>query len=451
MTDEKPKKQRCVKRRPISDFPREYVGSFMDEPDGWEFLTGDGVATRDFGGEQERPIPLFSGVMGLGGWVVDRYEIREDGTFTVYARCQIIRTSCKACDGETLILFGTQTQKYRDLPVHMRPTTLIVERQRLRCKDCGKTQFQEMPHLHSKYMMTERLVEYIQRESLTRTFTSIGKDVGADEKTIRQIFTAYAKELEMRHKVYTPEWLGIDEVHLTRQMRCVLTDVYNRRPLDILKDRNKPTVAAWLRKYMNPATLKVVTIDMHTGYLNAVQEVLPDVKIIVDKFHVQRGANIALEYVRKTTHKTLSDAQRKQLKHDRKIMLLRRESLNSQQTLILQTWLGNFDDLGKAYMLKEAFYDLYSFPTKIAAETAYSVWLDDLNAQSDLIREAFLPLVVSMTNWHEYIFNYFDYRATNAYTESLNGMLKQIYRNGRGYSFPAIRAKVLYGKLDKQR
>jgi hypothetical protein len=50
------------------------------------------------------------------------------------------------------------------------------------------------------------------------------------------------------------------------------------------------------------------------------------------------------------------------------------------------------------------------------------------------------------------IFNYFDHRATNACTEALNGIAKNINRNGRGYSFDAIRAKMLYSKtLQKER
>jgi transposase len=163
------------------------------------------------------------------------------------------------------------------------------------------------------------------------------------------------------------------------------------------------------------------------------------------------AANKAMEYVRKATHKTITSYQVKQLKHDRKIMLMRRGDLNDQQRFILETWLGNFADLGQAYLLKESFYDLYSFPTKYEAEMAYQVWLDELNKQSDLIREAFSEVTTFMSNWHDEIFNYFDVRATNAYTESLNGLLKQIYRNGRGYSFKAIRAKVLYGKIDHQR
>jgi transposase len=107
-------------------------------------------------------------------------------------------------------------------------------------------------------------------------------------RTVRRIFNAYADDLEQTHKIQTPEWLGIDEVHLTRQMRCVLTDVYTRKPLDILKDRNKPTVSRWLREHIDPAIVKVVTMDMYTGYRNAVQEVLPNAKIVVDKFHVER-------------------------------------------------------------------------------------------------------------------------------------------------------------------
>jgi len=35
--------------------------------------------------------------------------------------------------------------------------------------------------------------------------------------------------------------------------------------------------------------------------------------------------------------------------------------------------------------------------------------------------------------------------ATNAYTESINNIIKHIERIGRGYSFDFLRAKVLFG------
>ena len=38
----------------------------------------------------------------------------------------------------------------------------------------------------------------------------------------------------------------------------------------------------------------------------------------------------------------------------------------------------------------------------------------------------------------------------NAYTEAANGLAKIANRNGRGYSFEAIRAKIIYGSTVKR-
>src|SRR5699024_6789615 len=49
-------------------------------------------------------------------------------------------------------------------------------------------------------------------------------------------------------------------------------------------------------------------------------------------------------------------------------------------------------------------------------------------------------------------FNYFDKRLTNAYTESINSIIRQVERMGRCYSFDALRAKILFNeKLHKKR
>lgn len=49
-----------------------------------------------------------------------------------------------------------------------------------------------------------------------------------------------------------------------------------------------------------------------------------------------------------------------------------------------------------------------------------------------------------MTNWEQEIFAYFDHRITNAYTESLKSLIRVMNRLGRGYSFEALRAKMLF-------
>jgi transposase len=68
------------------------------------------------------------------------------------------------------------------------------------------------------------------------------------------------------------------------------------------------------------------------------------------------------------------------------------------------------------------------------------------------LQSAFEPLTKAMDNWEAEIFAYFDYRVTNAYTESLNSLIRVINRLGRGYSFEVLRAKILFTEgLAKQR
>ncbi len=58
--------------------------------------------------------------------------------------------------------------------------------------------------------------------------------------------------------------------------------------------------------------------------------------------------------------------------------------------------------------------------------------------------ESFYSLTRAVNNWMPEILNYFSHRVTNAYTESLNNLIRVMNRLGRGYSFEALRAKVLF-------
>ena len=52
----------------------------------------------------------------------------------------------------------------------------------------------------------------------------------------------------------------------------------------------------------------------------------------------------------------------------------------------------------------------------------------------------------TMERWHTEIFNYFDYRFTNATSEGLNSLVQALNSQGRGYGFKVLRYKSLYHK-----
>ena len=105
--------------------------------------------------------------------------------------------------------------------------------------------------------------------------------------------------------------------------------------------------------------------------------------------------------------------------------------------------MERFPELKAAYDLKEGFYGIYSAKDKFDAKRRYREWLMSVPKEME---SPFNELLRAVDNWQDYIFSYFDtpVRVTNAYTESLNALIKHVHRNGRGYSFPAIRAKILF-------
>lgn len=75
------------------------------------------------------------------------------------------------------------------------------------------------------------------------------------------------------------------------------------------------------------------------------------------------------------------------------------------------------------------------------ATLKYHDWKNRIPAN---LEHAFEPLVKAVNSWEGEIFAYFDHPITTAYTESLNSLIRVINRLGRGYSFEALRAKILY-------
>jgi transposase len=328
-----------------------------------------------------------------------------------------------------------------DLPIHGKRVGLLIMRQRYKCRECGQTFWERLDHtVDEKRSCTQRLVVYIEKQSVKHTFASVSEDVGLDEKTIRNIFRDYINRLEETLRFETPNWLGIDEIHIIKP-RCVITNIEERTLIDLLPNRNKDTVIGYLSRLPNRERVQYVTMDMWAPYRDAVKAVLPQATIIVDKFHVVRMANQAMETIRKQIRSGLSTKARRGLMHDRFILLKRKKELSTMEQITLESWIRNYESLGVAYELKESFFDIWESQTRLEAIQRYKSWVMQI---PDNLHSAFEPLIKAMKGWESEIFSYFDHRITNAYTESLNSLIRVINRLGRGYSFEALRAKILF-------
>lgn len=367
----------------------------------------------------------------------------------VRATPSVISRMCPHCGrSHGTVAHARRTLVIRDIPAYGKAVVVHLDVPRLKCRPCNQTFTASVPEVDTTREMTERLATWIGRQSIEYPYSEIAKQVRIDEKTVRNIFDEYVAELAKTHQRETPIWLGIDEIKLKR-FRAIFTNLHGRSLLEMLPDRYVSTVTTFLASMPDKNRISHVAIDMWSGYRKAVQVALPNAKIVVDKFHVLMKANVAFEAVRRKIARESDNGAGLGLKRAHKLFEKRAKDLKPDQYLTVSGWLNNFPILAAAYDLKERLYGIYD------ATTPDEAWGEYLHWESTIPKELAKPFRVVKTafrNWRPYILNYFDdQRVTNAFTESFNAKVRAVYRNGRGYSFERLRAKVLYTDMFQKR
>ncbi len=385
----------------------------------------------------------MASILNLPHWAVTNVT-ETPGQYVVEAAYTQPPTGCVHCGSVTNVhKHGTKKQEITDLPSHANRVRIVLTRTRHWCKDCGKTFLQPLPDVADSGSMTNRLVRYIERQSLKHTFAHVAEEVGLDEKTIRNIFNAYTDWLDKNVVFETPEVLGLDELFLLGKARCVAVNVREATLVGVMEDRNKATVHEFLFWLRDKEKVRLVTMDMYRPYRDAVRACLPGAKVVVDKFHIVRMATQALESVRRRLREDMTATRRRQVMRSRFLALKRNRDLSESDRALLAEWTNTLPALGKAYALKESYYDIFDMKSRADAVKAYDAWQATM---PDDMRPAFKDLTTAMTNWREEVFDIIEYGVSNATVEAINGLSKMTNRQGRGYSFRAIRAKMLFNK-----
>ena len=211
---------------------------------------------------------------------------------------------------------------------------------------------------------------------------------------------------------------------------------------EITEDNLKRTVKHTIQNMEGYEDIEVVTIDMWSGYRYACRELIPKATVVVDKFHVVQYANNALDKVRKELKHSLCKDRTRILRNDRWVLLKNKEDLSDKDIILRDTWFEEFPELGIAYWLKETMRDIY-IESKDRYEAYQRFYEWECRIPDDF--KAFKDLQNTYNNNKQEIFNYFLQPYTNAYTESINNVIKSIEKAGKGYSYEVLRAKVLYG------
>lgn len=395
---------------------------------------------------------------------------------------------CPACGMKTYV-HDTQYREAWDLPAFGKKTLLRIKAKRYRCFTpmCNKhnvSVYPEFTFLEKGANITLRLKELIANQSFyDQSFENISRNLGPSIETVRQIFLEKARAYDSNVKYKTPTILGVDEVHLwqdrkhdKKEYNLVLVDESKEKValIDIFSNRTSETLRNALENFDNPDGIIAVTMDMTKGYRSAVNLVLPNAKVIADRWHVLKDISKELtscvnKYL-KAKEKELSD-QIDKLSNVPKALYTERDlasqaikmmkvshilfknlsSYTEDEKLIIHEFFKSFPVLEYAFKIYQDLAGVYEYNSRELATVELNTWIQMSKAICKNTPElsSVISQVQTISCWKNEILNYFDFpdvfHRTNGPTEGINSEIKRVNSYGRGYKFEVLRAKLLYG------
>jgi transposase len=334
--------------------------------------------------------------------------------------------------------------KVRYLSVFGHPTYLRYRPKRYRCDQCEghPTTSQGLDWHEPNSPHTFRYEQHILLQLVNATV----EDVAIKERlSYDSVLGILERCIETRvdWSEYTRlDTLGLDEIALKKGHRNFVVIVTARLEggriviLGVLADRQKESVVEFLRSIPErlKKTIRSACCDMYEGFTEAIREELPEVRLVIDRFHVTRsyreGADDLRQAELKRLKRELSEPEYKTLKGSMWAFRKEKQALTSEEHKALARLFRYAPDLKRAYDLQNRLTDIFDQNLSVqTASTKIRQWIIHV-AKSGL--RCFDKFIDTLGRWWNEIMNFFVARETSGFVEGFNNKIKVLKRRCYG-------------------
>lgn len=364
------------------------------------------------------------------------------------------RPVCSECGQKRPGYDRLDERRYEFVPLWAIPVFFVYTPRRCDCPQCG-VKVELVPWCDGKSHVTTTFAWFLASWAQVLSWT----------ETARRFRTSWAIVFAAVRRAV--EWgkahrqldgitsIGVDELSWKKGHKY-LTLVYqldsgSRRLLWIGRDRTAKTFSAffdWLGKERS-AGIRFVVSDMWKAFLGTVAQRASAAVHILDRFHVVRLCNDAIEKIRRTEAAQLRAAGDKvTLKHTRWILLKRRANLSGKQRVRLRELLKVNLSTVKAYLLKDDFALFWKYKSPTYAGRFLDGWI--VTARATRIAPL-VKLANTLTDHRELLLNWFRARGEVALgaVEGLNNKARVTTKLAYGFRSYDHAEIALFHRLGK--
>jgi transposase len=294
---------------------------------------------------------------------------------------------CRHCKTSPALLrsYGVTTMPVKDIHLRRRPVEILLDRRRYLCSVCKGTTLQPVAGVAEGHRMTDRLITVVAQRALRTPTGMVAAEFGLSESLVRAIRSEQVERLERLVSCDAPRVLSVRFAYLAKRERILLTDSETRHVISITAGVGRFSAEHALSKLRDPGRVEIVTLPMSRPIWGAVRQALPRAKVSVDRFNVMGLGNHALDAVRKRVRR------RSPRRKDREVVL------------------------AAAWILRARFIDIFRTDSSLVARRRHAEWAAGVPKELSF---AFGPLALTVEDWSEEIFRYFDHHFARPESEA---------------------------------
>jgi transposase len=398
---------------------------------------------------------LYQKILGIvTPWAVTdiRLSLADKQVIVIVEREPGAALSCPTC-GRECGSYDSRPRRWRHLDTCQLQTILEANVHRINCPEHGVLQV-TLPWAEPGSRFTALFEAMVIAWLGEASIKAVAELVGLSWDQVDGIQQRAIERGLARRKVRTVKNLGIDETSYQNDHEyvSVITDRDRRIVIEVLEDRKKETVSAWLGTLSENQrkAVQTVSMDMWEAYINAFLEGVPeaDRKICFDRFHVASYFGKGVDAVRIAEHYALKSHGRSELTHTKHQWLRNSARTDNRSRTWFMALTRSSLKTARAWAIKEQAGKLWGYASRTWAEKGWNQLLGWIQ-RSRLTPMKKVGKTIKGHLWG--ILNAVVAAATNAIGESLNARVQKIKSMACGFRNRArFRRAILFhlGGLD---
>jgi transposase len=380
---------------------------------------------------------------------IPNYEIVDvethDEQITLDIQSTMEGAKCPRCKTYSSDLHENHPRIIRDLPISGKACYLRFSRRRFFCPKCRDPFSEPLGFVKEHRDYTNRYQARIFHQVKENNITAVMRLENLTYEQVESIFLTEAKSYIPDNPFASLKRLGIDEISLRKGKQdfvLILSNLDTGEVVDAIEKRTKEKLYQRLEQLTSVERNQIteIAIDMWEPYADVCSELLPNVVITVDRFHVAKAINTELKKLKNKEKEQHPEA----LKGSHYALLKNQDNLTDAQQESLVKIYETCPTLKMGHRLKECLRHIFeSHSTKEKATQRIQKWLV-ISASKGL----FPDFRKTLSNWLDNITNYFLQRTTSGIVEGINNKIKLIKRRAFGFrNFEHFRLRVIVAFL----